>query len=246
MKSDVHDDMDLIKQQLLQARAPGLLETKLAPQPVSKASTAIKMEEEAVEIDPEVIEKTKTAIKSGYRALFEEIQKLAKEDVLTLEDLEEPLPVSAFQINDDVLELLADPTKRGEDGINHVGCTEQSLLAFYLIAKKLYDDKMLDEAVNAFILLTQIAPQVSPFWLGLGIAHEAKQAWPEAGDALKKAIEVNPDDFSPFQVLIRMAAEIHDFDLVKQLLESHKDTPSIKEEVETALQYLPQIMKGGL
>lgn len=134
----------------------------------------------------------------------------------------------------------------GEGGIALVGCSEQSLLGFYLIAKKLYDDKLLDETVHAFILLTHIASEVSPFWLGLGLAYEAKQDWIEASSALQKAIEVNPTDFSPFRVLIRMASETHDFEPVKQLLESRKETPEIKEEVETALQYLPQIMKGGL
>lgn len=236
------EDMDLIKKQLLQARSG--FEINLQPV-VRKPVTDKKVDQKAVLLEPDEIEKNKTAMKAGYMALYEEIQKLSKEDVLALDDLDEPLPISAFQIKDETIGLLANPPT-DKDGIDLVGCTEQSLLGFYLIAKKLYEDKLLDEVVNAFILLTHIAPEVSPFWLGLGLAYESQQNWTEATAALYKAIEVNPRDFAPFKVLMRIASEIHDFEPVKQILETHKETPEIKEEVETALQYLPEIMKGGL
>lgn len=249
MPSNIRDDMDLILRQLEQTRTGG---PQIGLQPPVKSPARQKAlapelkKEKTMELDPEGIEKNKAAIREGYQALFEEIQKLCKESTLTLEALDEPLPLSAFTIQDEALELLADPSKCEDNGIALAGCTEQSLLGFYLIAKKLYDDKMLDETVNAFILLTHIAPEVSPFWLGLGLAYEAKQDWIEAGRTLQRAIEVNPTDFSPFEVLIRMAAETHDFEPVKQLLESRKETPEIKEDVEAALQYLPQIMRGGV
>ncbi|MBS0634897.1 MAG: hypothetical protein JSR37_05505 [Verrucomicrobia bacterium] len=245
MPSDIRDDMDLILRQLEQTRT-GSPQMSLQPSVTSPARQKAAVNKKMIELDPETIEKNKATIREGYQALFEEIQKLSKESTLTLEDLSEPLPLSAFTIKDEALALLADPSKGGDNGITLVGCSEQSLLGFYLIAKKLYDDKMLDETVNAFILLTHIAPEVSPFWLGLGLAYEAKQDWIEAGRALQKAIEVNPTDFAPFRVLIRIAAEIHDFDTVIKLLEQHKESEAIKEDVATALECMPQIIKGGL
>lgn len=237
MKTNERDDMDLIRQQM-RAHPMEPLNIQMQSKPATKSPTPKK---ETVELDLDTI----ASLKSGYKALTDEIGKLAKEGILTLDELEEPIPVSALEIKDEILEQLAAPNRSADERLDLVGFSEQSLLTYYLIAKKLYEDKMLDEAVDAMCLLTHIGPQISPFWLGLGVAYEARQNWQQATEALQKAIEVNPADFTPFQTMIHIAAETHDFELVQELLEKHKETPEIKDEVETALQLLPQIMKGG-
>ncbi len=228
MNPNVRDNIELIRRQLSASRALGVGPNFQSQQEVAPL----------------------TQIKTGYQAIHERVEQLAKEGVLTLDELDEPLPIAKLEIKDEHLTLLANPTKEGEDGIDDsidlLGFSEQSLLCFYCIAKELYDEKLFDKALAAFILLTHIAPQASPFWQGLGLVYESQQEWQKANSALQKAIQTNPADFSPFQVLIRIAAQTHDFEQVSQALESHKETPEIKEEVETALQVLPQIMKGGL
>lgn len=113
MRSDTHDDMDLIRQQLMQTRVCGGAQIGLQPQIKAPAREKVAAKEKAIETDLKIIEKNKAAISAGYLALFEEIQKLSKDSMLTLEDLDEPLPLSAFEIRDEALALLADPSKWG-------------------------------------------------------------------------------------------------------------------------------------
>lgn len=238
-----NDDIELIRKQFARVQSLQPLDVQMQPKVALKTASP---KEKKGEPNTEAIDKVKASLKAGYKALTEEIDKLAKEGVLFLDGLEEPIAISSLEITDSILEQLADTSRGDDERIDLVGCSEQGLLCYYLLAKKLHEDKMLDEAVDAMCLLTHIGPQISPFWLSLGVAYSDRKEWEEASKALQKAIEVNPSDFTPFRVMITIATETHDFAHLKELLETYKETPEIKDEVEIALELLPQIMKGGL
>ncbi len=64
----------------------------------------------------------------------------------------------------------------------------------YQGAKHLYDQKLFDDAADAFGFLTSLNPKIFAFWLGLGNAEFCRKRYDEALWAFAFACEANPTD----------------------------------------------------
>lgn len=77
-----------------------------------------------------------------------------------------------------LIELLSDSTKweneisKGKTLQEIIGFTNEDLARFYDIGNELFKRKSYDNASHIFLLLTQLNPAISAFWISLGASEE--------------------------------------------------------------------------
>lgn len=187
-------------------------------------------------------------LRKGYAVLSAELkkQKFFK-GILLLKDDNGSVSIDKLQIDDELLQKLGKINKSERNtstGIKITGLKEESLLAFYQFANNLFKERRFEDSISAYQFLTIVAPDIPSFWLGLGIAYEGNTQWFEAFEALKQSLILEPNEFDPIMIMIRCAQKANDFDPVLRLLEEYRDNPLIKNEIEEALQFIPEIINN--
>lgn len=229
------DDLKKIERQIMASiygGHPGQLEPENIKEEKNQRANAAAFLEES------------EAVHKGYERVIQRIQELAINQEVAFEGCEEPIPVESFVIKDDQLDRLINhgfAETSSQKGVELTGFQGEHLLAIYQIALKFYEDKRFEEAREVFALLLALAPDVSSFWYGLGLAFEGLQRWEDSISALNHAVVFDPDDFDAYLVLIRCASQINDFVPVTALLEANKQNPAIADQVNEALGYMKSL-----
>ena len=73
-----------------------------------------------------------------------------------------------------------------------------------------------DEAIAAFTEVVAKAPTCADCYLNLGISHANKKEWPQAEEALKKAVELKPDNVNALMQLAAVYNSQRKFDLAAE------------------------------
>ena len=124
------------------------------------------------------------------------------------------------------------------------GFSDEALIEFYEAAKKIFEQKRFCEAIKAFTFLTNLAPNVPAFWLGLGIAQQNNKEWEQAILSFQAAYELEQINFIPYKLCIECLIEIGNekdaiitLDLAEKYADEHSEDPRsviLKQESEIA------------
>jgi len=180
----------------------------------------------------------------GYKLLLKEVFQRAQDGVISVNDEIESTTPDEYQMKNEGVEISKNPQKLQE--FLKEGGTLQKLygfsinvmLTFYDVSKNILYDKRNNDAINSFTFLCNLNPNITSFWISLGLAFEADQKWNEAIESYQIAIAAGPSDFSSYFSLIRCCGLIKDYSSAKEILESASENESIKDKVKDALDYI--------
>lgn len=82
----------------------------------------------------------------------------------------------------------------------------------YQGARRLFDQKLFDDAADAFVFLTSLNSKQYLFWFALGNCEYCLKRYKEALDAYAFACEINPNDPTCFMISSRCYAELSEID----------------------------------
>jgi tetratricopeptide (TPR) repeat protein len=99
------------------------------------------------------------------------------------------------------------------------GFSNAVMTCFYRTAIYMLENSRDLDARDAFTFLSTLAPQVSEFWEGLGIANFYLQEYDEAIEAFVQASELEPESIHGFFMLTRTLVEVGRYDDAKQVLD---------------------------
>jgi tetratricopeptide (TPR) repeat protein len=146
----------------------------------------------------------------GYQALIEEI----KREIEMSKSKEDLLP---FVIADqEKLKIFDDPERlfkafeEGSSIYELLGFTEKSLNLFYHAANHLLEAKEHKKAQEAFYFLVTIAPEIYPFWIGLGHCYKNLGEQQTALQVLLQAIGIDPTQVAAYLDVAILFVEAHD------------------------------------
>lgn len=92
------------------------------------------------------------------------------------------------------LNCLEDHFFQGATLQDKLGITEADMEVMEAAASHLLQEKQFSEAVDAFVLLATLNPNVSHLWLNLGMAEQGTKNYREALEALGLAVATDPGD----------------------------------------------------
>ncbi len=129
-----------------------------------------------------------------------------------------PEQVQAFK---DHLELMR--TKKPEELKSNfqqeLGLSDNELIKWYVYALDLYEKRSLQDAVDAFFVLTSLNPGVASFWMGLAQAQELSQQLEEAAESYLMAAAAKNEDLRPALFSAECYRELGQTDKAKALLD---------------------------
>ncbi len=105
------------------------------------------------------------------------------------------------------------------------GYSDETLLHFYDLARKLVEKKNYDDANDIFVFLTILAPHVSGYWIGQGVCLQALDKHIEALLVFKAANCLNPND--PFPAAYSIESYTH----LREFTDAHQEIKSLLEIV---------------
>ncbi len=79
-----------------------------------------------------------------------------------------------------------------------LGINDQQLEEYYTLSWKLLEEKRYEESSDAFFFLLNLNPYYQKFWLGFGIAEQAKENYVDAAFAYLMAQIMKKDDPVPY------------------------------------------------
>lgn len=107
---------------------------------------------------------------------------------------------------------------------NVFGVSDQVLDTYYQTSWRLLEEKRFEEASDAFFFLVHLNPFYHSFWLGLGIAEQAKENYGDAAFAYLMAQATQKEDPIPYMNSARCFLALGEKEVAK-------------ENVEQALEY---------
>lgn len=129
------------------------------------------------------------------------------------------------------------------------GLSDLVMNVMYKAAKRLYEQKLFDDAADAFLFLTGLNPRVFAFWLGLGNAEYYSKQLEGALIAYKRLVEIDPLTPSNYLTVSRCYEEIGDpnsainiLDQALSTLEQTEAFTSYKPSLEQEKQRLKQLL----
>jgi tetratricopeptide (TPR) repeat protein len=187
--------------------------------------------------------KAKEQFWKGYEILREEINHSGKEE-LEIEGTDESVSIKDCLLSEDKKSKIVDEVFGKDLALNDIcNFSPNALIALYQIALGLHTQLKYEEASLAFYYLATVVPELSSFWVGLGLSLEGKQDYIGAIHAFTKGLKVNPSDFSPFMGIIRCCQQFKEYSQAKILLEAQKENAEIKEDVKEALEFIDHLEK---
>jgi tetratricopeptide (TPR) repeat protein len=135
---------------------------------------------------------------NGYRVLIAELHTPAvKVDPEKLKIFDDPKAlIKALETGNSIYQLL--------------GFTEDSLNAFYGVARQLIENGTFAKARDVCYFLTIIAPEINQFWICLGRCDVALGSYDTALHLFLKAIQVDPTDPLAYLDAISLLVQMHD------------------------------------
>lgn len=197
--------------------------------------------------DEEKIAKEIATFKNGYEILDSQIKKNANGELIISGEEGEMIPISFCLLTENEKKDLFnrahwEPTV---DLLELCGYSEKALLTLYQMAVGLHREALYQESGDAFYFLCRLAPPISSFWIGRGLALESQQNYEDALEAYEQAVQARTNDFSPFYGMMRCCKEFKDFTRVKALLNEHKENSQLKNKIIEALGYIQSLEKRG-
>ncbi len=154
-----------------------------------------------------------------------------------------------FLLSVQVIEMLKNPdalkAKMNEGGSFQqiLGFSDDAVVGFYDTAKELMDQKRYGDAGDAFFFLTQLAPQVRAFWLGLARSEKLNGQIERAIPLYVAAIALDQSDKDSYIECVQCCLEADKHDEAVQILElaleyasENPQEPQSKELHDTALE----------
>jgi len=152
-----------------------------------------------------------------------------------------------FLMQEAAFPVLADPERllgaiaQGATLHELLGFSAGAMRSFYRTAAHLIEEARYKDARDAFTFLSTLAPQISEFWDGLGIACFYLQEYDGAVEAFTQEAELEPESINGFFMLARTLAEVARFDEANAILDraiayagEHKTEPWAGELIESA------------
>lgn len=186
-----------------------------------------------------ISEEEMTRIEKGFELVLKELGRLPNK-VAVLEDIKKAgdrlleVPDESEELDLPVYETLQEM----------FGLSEETYSTMYKIGSEFFNAKKMEEALNVFVLLTNLNNFVFEPWLGLGSCWQLNKRYPEALQAFSMASLLNfqhpgPHVFSA-QVYLqldnkKLAKETLDLAISKMDKEQRKDFRSHIEYVKNGL-----------
>ncbi|MBS0654819.1 MAG: tetratricopeptide repeat protein [Verrucomicrobia bacterium] len=127
------------------------------------------------------------------------------------------LHIQAVKIDPEKLKIFDDPKalikalEAGNSIYQLLGFTEDTLNAFYKVARQLIETRAFAKARDVCYFLTIIAPEISQFWICLGRCDVALGSFDTAMHLFLKAIDVDPTDPLAYLDAINLLVQMHDY-----------------------------------
>jgi len=99
-----------------------------------------------------------------------------------------------------------------------LGFSAERLGTLFETAVGLLQQHRYDEAVQGFDFLTRVNPYVADFWIGLGLAHLAREAYKPALGSFMAAQTMDPSREEPYTYAVDCCLEMKDFDQAQAIL----------------------------
>jgi tetratricopeptide (TPR) repeat protein len=230
-------DLELVRRSMQMAQRSN---HALSPPGMSLENTELR-KKNAEEQEKACTKREMDAFEKGYQMLYQLVSEQSLDGIYSKSEEIAPIPLEKFQIKQEILDSIKQliAGHKSEAGLfQKCGFSNQILLVFYEFGMRLYEEAFYEKSILALTFLTTVHPSIPSFWLSLGLSYEKNLNFTEALKAYEKAIEIDPSVFSPYFGLIRCGEEIKDFSKAIEVLESHKNIESIKENVEIGLIYI--------
>lgn len=100
-----------------------------------------------------------------------------------------------------------------------LGFSDEAILGFYEAAQRLLEKQRYDDAADAFFFLTQMAPAVKAFWIGLGHSERLRGQHESAGVAYMMAIGLDQGDKDSYILAVRTWLDAGNLEKALQVLD---------------------------
>lgn len=119
--------------------------------------------------------------------------------------------------------------------------TDDMVIHIYSIGNHYFEEKEYVKAISIFEFVCMLDTDISLFWIAKGVAYEGNNEIMEAMNIYEKCTAKFPLTFDPYIGLIRCSEKMKDFTKVKEMLQSIKENPQLKEQTEGALEYISSV-----
>lgn len=149
-----------------------------------------------------------------------------------------------------IVEALQEQGLLTEDvihAIKNIGDKPSDAIAetLYQGAKWLFEQRLFDDAADAFVFLTSLKPDVYAFWLGLGNSEYGRKHFKEALWAYERAGDVQPTDpichiisSRCYQELGEQQNAINALDKALQVIQGSGNHVALKQKLEQAKNHI--------
>lgn len=138
---------------------------------------------------------------------------------------------------------LQEKLNQGETYQQILGFSDDAVLGFYDVAKELMNQQRYGDAADAFFFLTQLAPQVKAFWLGMARSERLNNRLEEAIGLYLCVIAMEEADKSIFMESVRccLAAgkkeeALQILDVALEYAAEHPESPESKDLHDTSIE----------
>lgn len=222
-----------------------LIERALKSQQLGMSSTILtsdqKMEQAGLELEREVLDK-KEAFLKNYHFSLGEIEKKSHNGLFSSNDDIPSIPIDKYRLDEDTNLLINDlefwKNDRPLEMQSTLDYSDEMLLSLYSLASLYYDQKQYHDSLLIYTFLSELNPEISSFWIGMGLAFEGNEELAKAMEAFEKAIQSEPLNFLPYLGLIRCSEKLHDFNKATFWLENAKESEKFKSEAKASLEYI--------
>ncbi|MFI5343107.1 MAG: hypothetical protein ACHQUC_02680 [Chlamydiales bacterium] len=105
------------------------------------------------------------------------------------------------------------------------------LLAFYIAAQTLFEQKKFIEAHHVFTFLTILNQNIASFWIGRASANESMENWDKALGNYWMAQSINQNDVSAYQGLIRIYKKLKNEVSLEYCFKVIEKFPDVKKQL---------------
>lgn len=187
----------------------------------------------------------------GYSIIIEELKRLKEQG-----SEEVPQQIEDFVALEEQLKNepnFGEVRETGKSVGERINISDENLLSMYAAASQLFEDKNLDEAVEAFTFLTVLAPDLPLLWMELGRVREEMQNFKEAMSAYTMAICTDPTNEDGYQGLTKCCIDtknyeeaLNVFDQSLQLLEEEQEEDEDVENIKQSISEMRDYVAGLL
>lgn len=154
-----------------------------------------------------------------------------------------------YLLSESIKNELKDPKRFGERVRScptfqeALGFSNDAVLDFYNVAKNLLEQKRYAEAADAFFFLTQLAPQVKAFWLGMARSERLNNRLDQAIPLYIATIAFDESDQEAYLECVRCCLEagqneqaIYVLDIALNYVGRNEDVPGVRELYRTCIE----------